>query len=126
GSHGIGNGAASITVAGGSSVGVLPTQRFWFLGGTPTVRGQRPGVEAGNAFWLGRAELGYGLSVVRPVLFGDIGWAGDRTRWRDIGQPASGVGVGMSVMDGLVRFDVARGIAPEKAWRGNAYLDARF
>lgn len=126
GSHGIGNGAASITVAGGSSVGVLPTQRFWFLGGTPTVRGQRPGVEAGNAFWLGRAELGYGLSVVRPVLFGDIGWAGDRTRWRDIGQPASGVGVGMSVMDGLVRFDVARGIAPEKAWRVNAYLDARF
>jgi hypothetical protein len=29
-------------------------------------------------------------------------------------------------MDGLVRFDVARGINPEKAWRVNAYLDARF
>ena len=129
GSHGIGNGTASLTLAGGSSVGALPTQRYWFLGGTPTVRGQGPGLETGkvgNAFWLARGELAYGLDVVRPVLFADIGWAGDRTRWRDIGQPVSGVGVGMSVMDGLVRFDVARGIYPEKAWRVNAYLDARF
>jgi hypothetical protein len=129
GSHGIGNGAASITLAGGSSVGVLPAQRFWFLGGTETVRGQRPGLgagQAGNAFWLARTELAYGVGVVRPVLFGDIGWAGDRTRWRDIGQPMSGVGVGTSILDGLVRFDVARGIYPEKAWRVNAYLDARF
>jgi hypothetical protein len=128
-SHGIGNGAASITVAGGSSVGILPTQRFWFLGGTQTIRGQRPSLAegmVGNAFWLARAEVAHGVGVVRPVLFGDIGWAGDRTRWRDIGQPASGVGVGTSIMDGLVRFDVARGIYPEKAWRVNAYLDARF
>jgi hypothetical protein len=66
------------------------------------------------------------VGVIRPVLFGDLGWAGDRTRWRDIGQPVSGVGVGTSVLDGLVRFDVARGIYPEKAWRVNAYLDARF
>jgi hypothetical protein len=126
GSHGIGNGAASITLAGGSSVGLLPTQRFWFLGGTQTVRGQRPGIVAGNAFWLARAELAYGVGAVRPVLFGDVGWAGDRTRWRDVGQPVSGIGVGTSVMDGLVRFDVARGIYPEKSWRVNAYLDARF
>ena len=116
----------SITVAGGSSVGVLPTQRFWFLGGTQTIRGQRPGVAAGDAFWMARAELAHGVGVVRPVVFGDIGWAGDRTQWRDIGQPASGVGVGTSIMDGLVRFDVARGIYPEKDWRVNAYLDARF
>jgi hypothetical protein len=32
----------------------------------------------------------------------------------------------VSVLDGLVRFDVARGIAPEREWRVNAYLDARF
>ena len=126
GSRGIGNGAASITLAGGSSVGELPTQRFWFLGGTQTVRGQRPGVAAGNAFWLARAEIAHGIGVLRPVVFGDVGWAGDRTKWRAIGQPASGVGVGTSLMDGLVRFDVARGIFPEKEWRVNAYLDARF
>jgi hypothetical protein len=129
GSHGIGTGAASVTLAAGSSVGVLPTQRFWFLGGTQTVRGQRPGLapgQAGNAFWLARGEVAYGLGALRPVVFGDLGWAGDRTKWRDIGQPLSGVGVGTSIMDGLVRFDVARGIYPEKGWRVNAYLDARF
>lgn len=125
-SRGLGNGAAALTLAGGSSVGVLPTQRFWFLGGTQTVRGQRPGVAAGNAFWLARAEIAHGLGVLRPVVFGDLGWAGDRAKWRDVGQPASGMGVGTSIMDGLVRFDVARGIYPEKQWRVNAYLDARF
>jgi hypothetical protein len=60
------------------------------------------------------------------VVFGDLGWAGDRTKLRDVGRPASGVGVGTSLLDGLVRFDVARGIYPERKWRVNAYLDARF
>lgn len=126
GSHGIGNGAASITLGGGSSLGTLPAQRFWFLGGTPTVRGQRPGVMTGNAYWLARAELAHGVGVIRPLVFGDLGWAGDRTRWRDVGRPASGVGVGASLLDGLVRFDVARGIFPGKSWTVNAYLDGRF
>jgi hypothetical protein len=128
-SHGLGNGAGSLTLAGGTSVGILPPQRFWFLGSTQTVRGQAPGLEpgkVGNAFWLARGELAYGVGAARPVIFGDIGWAGDRTKWQEIGQPISGVGVGTSIMDGLVRFDVARGIYPEKAWRVNAYLDARF
>jgi hypothetical protein len=29
-------------------------------------------------------------------------------------------------MDGLVRFDVARGLYPERRWRVNAYTEARF
>jgi hypothetical protein len=29
-------------------------------------------------------------------------------------------------MDGLVRFDVAKGIYPEKAVRVNLYVEARF
>jgi hypothetical protein len=126
-SHGIGNGAVSLTTAAGSSVGTMPAQRFWFLGGTQTVRGQRPGVAVGNAFWLTRGELGYGIGAVRPVVFADLGWAGDRTKWRDIGQPVSGAGAGLSIMDGLVRFDVARGINPKPSqWRVDAYLEGRF
>ncbi len=126
-SHGIGDGAVSLTLAGGSSVGVVPPQRFWFLGGSRTVRGQKPGAEAGNAFWLTRAEIAHGLGVVRPVLFGDIGWAGDRTQWRTIGQPLSGAGAGLTIMDGLIRFDVARGITPKPGqWRVDAYVEASF
>lgn len=125
-SHGIGNGAASLTVAGGSSVGVLPIQRNWFLGGSQTVRGLRPATGVGNAFWMTRAEVAHGIGVIRPVLFGDLGWAGDRTKWREIGKPLAGVGAGFSVMDGLVRFDVARGLQPEKQWRVDAYIEGRF
>jgi hypothetical protein len=126
-SHGIGDaGAAALTVAAGTSAGILPAQRFWYLGGSQSVRGQRPGREVGNAFWLARAELGYGVSAVRPVVFGDFGWAGDRNNWSKIGLPMSGAGAGMSILDGLIRFDVARGINPERQWRIDTYIEARF
>jgi hemolysin activation/secretion protein len=127
-SHGIGDGAVSLTVAGGTSAGILPMQRNWFLGGTQTVRGLRPGTGIGNAFWMGRAEAGYGFQAVRPVVFGDIGWAGDRTKWRDIGTPLAGVGAGISILDGLVRFDLARGLQPsdQRGWRVETYLEGRF
>jgi hypothetical protein len=127
-SHGVGNGAVALTLAGGTSVGVLPLQRNWFLGGTQTVRGLRPGTGVGDAFWMARAEGGYGFQAVRPVIFGDIGWAGDRREWRNIGTPLAGVGVGVSILDGLVRFDVARGIQPrdQQRFRVETYLEARF
>ncbi|MEP6731158.1 MAG: hypothetical protein ABJE10_10995 [bacterium] len=125
-SHGIGDGAAAITVAAGSTVGIVPAQRFWYLGGSQTVRGQRPGKEVGDAFWLARAEIAHGVGVIRPVIFTDFGWAGDRRNWSKIGLPMSGVGAGTSIMDGLIRFDVARGINPERMWRVDTYIEARF
>ena len=125
-SHGIGNGAAALTLGAGSSVGFLPAQRNWYLGGSQTVRGQRPGREAGDAFWLARAEVAHGLGVIRPVVFADLGWAGDRRNWRSIGLPMSGVGAGTSILDGLIRFDVARGINPDRQWRVDTYIEARF
>ena len=126
-SHGIGDaGAAAVTVAAGTSTGILPTQRFWYLGGSQTVRGQRPGRELGDAFWMARAEIARGIGAVRPVVFGDFGWAGNRRNWSSIGLPMSGAGAGMSIMDGLIRFDVARGINPERQWRVDTYIEARF
>ena len=125
-SHGLGNGAAALTIGAGTSVGFLPAQRNWYLGGSQTVRGQRPGREAGDAFWLARAELGHGQGFVRPTVFADLGWAGDRRNWRSIGLPMSGVGAGASFLDGLLRFDVARGINPERQWRVDTYIEARF
>jgi hypothetical protein len=125
-SHGIVNGAAALTVAGGTSFGTVPLQRAWFLGGSATVRGQRPGTEVGNAFWLARAEVAQGFGAVRPVVFADMGWAGSRQDWTRIGTPMSGVGAGFSVLDGLIRFDVARGIEPTKQWRVDMYVEGRF
>jgi hypothetical protein len=126
-SHGIGRLAASVTVAGGSSVGGLPRQRYWFLGGSQTVRGQSPDTtQSGNAFWLTRVELGANDAGMRPTLFGDLGWTGDRTKMSQVGRPLSGVGAGVSFLDGLFRFDVARGIYPRKQFRVDLYLESKF
>jgi len=126
-SHGLGRRFdGAITVGGGTSGGSVPVQRLWYLGGTQTVRGQRAGAAIGDAYWMTRAELGSSFVGARPVIFGDLGWAGDRSDWKHPGRPLSGVGVGASFMDGLVRFDVARGIYPEKKIRANFYVDARF
>jgi hypothetical protein len=130
-SHGLGRIAStplagSVTLGGGTTFGEVPVQRLWYLGGTHTVRGQRAGAAAGNAYWLGRAELGLGIPAARPVLFADWGWAGDRNAFREVGRPLSGVGVGGSFVDGMIRFDVARGLYPEKRWAVNLYVEARF
>lgn len=120
----------ALTAAGGSSVGDVPIQRAFFLGGLHTVRGQfaKPLGEGrvGDAFWLGRAELGRSSMVVRPTLFYDVGWAGSRDALSRIGRPMSGAGFGFSLLDGLVRIDVSRGIHPERRWRGDIHLGARF
>jgi hypothetical protein len=127
-SSGVGrNFAAALTLSGGTTVGNVPTQRRWFLGGTQTIRGIAPDTaSSGNAFWMTRAEFGLDRSAYRAMLFGDLGWVGDRDRIGDIVRPLSSVGIGWSMMDGLVRFDVARGLYPTKQTRVSAYLNARF
>ena len=52
--------------------------------------------------------------------------AGDRTKLRDVGRPMSGVGAGVSFLDGLFRFDVARGLYPRKQFRVDLYLESKF
>jgi hypothetical protein len=118
--------AGAITGSAGTSGGTLPVQRRWFLGGPHTIHGQDPGAAVGDAYWFARAELGTSASTIRPVIFGDLGWAGDRHDWRHPGRPISGAGVGASVMDGLIRLDLARGIQPDHGWRADLYLQASF
>ena len=75
---------------------------------------------------MGRAEPGTSAVGFKPVVFYDVGWAGEREDWGSQARPISGFGVGASMLDGLVRFDVARGIYPEKKIRANLYVEARF
>jgi hypothetical protein len=126
-SHGLGPLAAALTLSGGSSVGALPPQREWYLGGSQTVRGQSPDTtQSGNAFWMTRLEIGSSQTGFRPTVFGDLGWVGDRTKISEVGRPMSGVGAGLSFMDGLFRFDVARGLYPRKQFRVDLYLESKF
>jgi hypothetical protein len=129
--RGIGRLTPSLTGAAGTSAGDLPPQRAFYVGGLQTVRGQyarpdEPG-HVGDAFWLGRGELGIGrLLSARPSLFYDVGWAGARTDFTRVGRPLSGAGIGLSLLDALLRIDVARGIWPERRWRVDFSVDARF
>jgi len=126
-SRGLGSrAAAALTLGGGASGGTLPVQRWWFLGGAHTVRGQSTATRAGDTYWLARGEIGSSFVLARPVVFADFGWAGDRADFSSPGTPISGVGVGASFLDGLVRFDIAKGIRPSRGLRGYMYLEARF
>ena len=107
-------------------MGTVPLQRQFYLGGLRSVRGQTALTESGDAFWLTRAELGSNFSVARPVIFADIGWAGDRRNFSSPGRPMSGVGTGASFVDGLFRVDLSRGLFPARQWRLDFSLEARF
>jgi hemolysin activation/secretion protein len=126
-SHGLTNRFdGALTLGSGWSAGHLPVQRLWYLGGSQSIRGQDAGAQIGNAFWMARAELGSRNVGFRPTVFYDVGWAGNRKDFGDQGRPMSGAGVGLSFLDGLFRFDVARGIYPSKNIRANLYVEARF
>jgi hypothetical protein len=125
-SRGLGPVAVSLTNAAGTSFGELPAQRQFFLGGLQSIRGQTAGTGVGESFWMSRSEIGGNFAGVRPVVFADLGWAGPRDGWNAIGRPLSGVGVGASFLDGLVRIDLARGVHPRWQTRLDLYLEARF
>lgn len=116
----------ALTLSGGTSAGALPPQRNFYLGGLQSVRGQNALTASGNTFWLARGEIGTRNSGARTVVFGDIGWAGDRNDISKPGRPLSGVGFGWSFLDGLIRTDISRGLYPSKQWRFDIHLDAKF
>ena len=126
----------ALTAGGGAVFGDAPQQRLFFLGGLHTVRGLAPGTPAdrggivgtpgGTAYWLARSELAYGPASRRVSVYYDAGWTGRKKEWLDPGRPLQGVGVGYSILDGLLRFDVARGVYPTAQWRMDFSVDARF
>ena len=111
--------------AAGTTLETSPVQSHWYLGGTSTLRGYTSGVLSGPAFWRGRAEVATSLPAVRLALFSDVGWAGAaesdafRTAW-----PLLSAGAGVSLLDGIVRLDVARALRAPTGWRLHLYLDA--
>jgi len=82
---------------------------------------------SGTAFWFGRQELAYGRPSGRIALFYDVGWAGSRLRPTG-GREAllRGGGIGVSLLDGLIRVDWARGQAPIERTRIDIGMDVRF
>lgn len=106
----------------GTALGDVPVQGLWRLGGPASLRGYDASAATGTTFWRGRAEVGTQMRAARVALFTDAGWAGDRNAW-SLDHPLWSVGAGASVMEGLLRFDVARGLRDGGGWRVDLYLN---
>jgi hypothetical protein len=120
-------GIASMALSGtlGLASPDAPLQRWLFLGGTHSLRGFEGGSFRGTGAWFARAEVGTLGEGIRGVLFADVGWAGPREELTDH-RPGVSAGLGLSLMDGLLRFDLARGVVRGKDWRVHLYLDGLF
>ncbi len=117
--------AAAVEAGAGSLLGDELPQRAFLLGGASTLRGFDDSAVRGSSFWRGRAEVASAFAGARVVLFGDAGWAGPRSAFI-FDDPLVAVGVGTSLLDGLVRLDLARGVRRGSEWHLHLYLDGLF
>lgn len=113
-----------LEVGGGTTWGSAPLQRQWFLGGATTLRGYPASTAAGSSFARGRLEAARTWDIGTASVFGDAGWAGSRSDY-DWSGLMYGVGVGGSVLDGLVRMDLSHGLTGlARQFRIDLYIDA--
>ena len=107
----------------GTSVGDITPQRMFYLGGPHTLRGYDASTVAGTSMVRGRLEIARTYSFGSLALFGDWGWAGDRENIVSANQRIA-AGAGASLLDGLLRVDLARALRAPHGWRFDMYLDA--
>jgi hypothetical protein len=120
--------AGAVEVESGVAWGPeLPSQRRYFLGGPRRLRGLFMNELAGESFWRSRTEVANDFPGARLVLFGDVGWIGRREEFgsrafRGEELVVAG-GVGVALLDGLIRLDAARALQGASRWQVNVYLD---
>ena len=110
----------------GTTWGDAPLQRSWFLGGPLNLRGYSASTMAGPSFTRVRLEVArvFAFYATTVTAFGDAGWAGMREDFHT-DDLLYGVGLGASVLDGLIRMDLSQGLrGPGKQFRVDLYLDA--
>jgi hypothetical protein len=107
----------------GTSEGDVTPQRLFFLGGAQTLRGYDASTVAGTSMARARVEIARTASFGALALFSDWGWAGDRNDIVNANQRLA-VGVGASLLDGLLRIDLAHGLRAPRGWRLDLHLDS--
>jgi hypothetical protein len=89
-------------------------QTLFRLGGIHTVRGFEYGTLRAPAFWAGQVDITPFGGRIRPVIFLDAGQA-SRASGLLSSTALVGGGVGLSLLSGLIRFDLSRPISPDRA-----------
>jgi len=107
---------------GGTSWGSPTAQRLWYVGGARTLRGYQPRIAGGPDYMRGRLEIARTFTWGALSLFSDYGWAGTWDGF-DISNGYTSAGVGVSILDGLIRMDAARGLNRTQGFRLDLYLD---
>jgi len=101
----------TITLRAGSGRGDAIPQLAYRVGGPHTVRGYEYGTRVGREFWSAQLDFAVARSPFwAPVVFFDIG----DTFTAD---PMMGVGAGLSLVNGLLRFNFSKGIRPSNGIR---------
>ena len=81
------------------------------LGGPATVRGYTYGVRQGRELWAAQLDIALSRSrLLAPVVFFDVG----DTFTAD---PLIGAGAGLSLLNGLMRFNLSKGLRPVESLR---------
>jgi hypothetical protein len=115
----------ALEMGGGWGSPRLPFQRRFFPGGPEGYRGGRVGERTGRSFWLVRGEVGRGVPGARMVVFGDM-LRLDPFGTGDASPVDVAAGMGISLLDGLVRLEAGRRVSGAGGWRLHAYLDGLF
>jgi len=95
------------------------------MGGAGTLRGFNRNGHRGPTYWRARGELATGLAAARLGIFSDLGWVGEREAF-SFDDPLASVGIGLSLLDGLFRADLARAVRGRTGWKVHLYLDGLF
>ena len=95
-----------LTLRAGALRGDRLPQMEFRLGGPQTVRGFTYGERQGSEFWSAQLDMALTRSPLwAPVMFVDVGdtFSSD---------PIVGAGIGLSLINGLIRFNLSKGIDP--------------
>jgi hypothetical protein len=108
---------SSLRLRGGIVIGSELPQMRYRVGGPKTVRGYEYGEQSGRTIWSAQGDLEWIVSQWwSPVLFADIGGVD----FSDT--PLVGLGVGVSLFSGWMRFDLARGMTMGGGFRFDVLL----
>jgi hypothetical protein len=97
-------------LGGGEARGDLPVQRNWFLGGPFSLRGYDASALLGPSFLRGRFEVSRGQPFGAITAFADGGWTGPRIQDFETDSALFSVGLGLSILDGVIRADFSHGL----------------
>ena len=112
-----GRAGATLRLRAGVSTRPNLPQLVYRAGGQGTVRGFAYGIQRGDAFWAAQLDVSPSRRLIRPVFFLDAGQAG-RLDSLTRNKVLVGGGVGLSMFNGLLRFDLSHPLTPRPEGSG--------